>query len=152
MVIMVPADTPSDSPAPDFNAPQGPRRFTQARPRPWTVWVIFLVLFMQGFALIINTVASAVLSEGAVMSAAGQIALLVLYLLFGAILILLGFRIFMGAAGARTPTLVLQLMIVVLSFSFFTGGLWPVGVLFLVPAAVALVLAFVRPTQQWLES
>ncbi|MDZ5076241.1 hypothetical protein [Nesterenkonia sp. HG001] len=145
-------DSPRDSPQPDFNAPQGPRRFTQARPRPWPVWVIFLILLMQGLALGINTVASFVVSESAVLDTVGMIAMLVLYLLFGAILILLGFRIFMGAAGARTPAMVLQLLIVVLSFSFFAGGLWQVGLLFVVPAALAMLLAFVQPTRDWLDA
>ncbi len=74
-----------------------------------------------------------------------------LYALFGVVLVILGFRLFMGAAGARTPAMVLQLMIVVLSFSFLSGGALTVGVTFLVPAAAALLLLFVRPTQEWLE-
>lgn len=141
-----------DSPQPDFNAPQGPRRFTQARPRPWPVWLIFLILLMQGLAVGFSSVAQFVASEPEQLDTVGYIAMLVLYLLLAAVLILLGFRLFMGAPGARTPAMVLQLMIVVLSFSFFASGVWQVGALFLVPAAVALVLAFVGPTQAWLAA
>ncbi|WP_460688732.1 hypothetical protein [Nesterenkonia suensis] len=144
-------DTPRDSPQPDFNAPQSPRRFTQARPRPWSVWVIFLVLLMQGLAVGFGSVAQFIASEPEQLDTIGYIAMLVLYLLLAGVLILLGFRLFMGAAGARTPAMVLQLLIVVLSFSFFAGGLWQVGALFVVPAALAMVLAFTAPTQQWLD-
>ncbi|EXF25895.1 membrane protein [Nesterenkonia sp. AN1] len=142
----------SDDPVqPDFNAPRPPRRFVQARPRPLAVWLIFLILFVQGLAVVFNVIASAVASPPQVLDAAGQIALVVLYVLFGLILVVLGFRIFLGAQGARTPAMVLQLLIVVLSFSFFSSGAVPIGLAFLVPAAVALVLLFIRPTQVWLS-
>lgn len=140
-----------DSVQPDFNAPRPPRRFVQARPRPLTVWVLFLILFVQGLAVAFSTVAGAVASPPEVLDTAGQIALVVLYVLFGLILVLLGFRIFLGAQGARSPAMVLQLLIVVLSFSFFSSGAGPIGLAFLVPAAVALVLLFIRPTQVWLS-
>ncbi|MGJ9424769.1 hypothetical protein ACHABX_02860 [Nesterenkonia halotolerans] len=142
---------PGDSVTPDFNAPRPPRRFTQARPRPVAVWVLFLILFIQGMALAFNAVASALTSQAQVLDAAGAIALVVLYVLFGLVLVLLGFRIFLGAQGARTPAMVVELLIVVLSFSFFSGGLPAVGVAFVLPAAVALVLLFIRPTQVWLS-
>lgn len=142
---------PADSVQPDFNAPRPPRRFVQARPRPLAVWALFLILFVQGLAVAFNAIASAVASPPQVLDAAGQIALVVLYVLFGLVLVLLGFRIFLGAQGARTPAMVLQLLIVVLSFSFFSGGISLIGLAFLLPAALALVLLFIRPTQVWLS-
>lgn len=102
--------------------------------------------------IIVGTLASVIGAQALVLDAAGTIALVVLYLLSGLVLVLLGFRIFLGAAGARTPSMVLQLLVVVLSFSFFAGGAFGVGMLFLVPAATALILLFVRPTQAWLEA
>ncbi|WP_022871876.1 hypothetical protein [Nesterenkonia alba] len=119
--------------------------------RPFSVWLLYLIHFVQGAAVIFATVSEVLLSDAEVLDTAGQIALLVLYLLAGVVLILLGFRLFLGSAAARTPAMVLQLLMVVLSFSFFAGGVWVVGLTFLVPAAVALVLLFIRPTQQWLE-
>jgi len=142
---------PRDPVQPDFNAPQPPRRFVQARPRPLSVWVIFLILFVQGLAVIFSTISGAVASPAQVLDGVGQVALVVVYVLFGLVMVLLGFRIFLGAQGARTPALVVELLIVVLSFSFFSGGAAPVGLAFLVPAAVALVLLFIRPTQIWLS-
>lgn len=141
----------SENLQPDFHAPQKPRPFTQARPRPVPVWIVFLILLVQGTAVLWYTVASALASEDPLLDAVGVAALVVLYALFGVVLVILGFRLFMGAAGARTPAMVLQLMIVVLSFSFLSGGALTVGVTFLVPAAAALLLLFVRPTQEWLE-
>ncbi|MGJ9373970.1 hypothetical protein [Nesterenkonia sp. CF4.4] len=140
-----------DSVQPDFNAPRPPRRFVQARPRPLGVWVLFLVHFVQGLAVVFSTIAGAVTSPPQVLDTAGQIALVVLYVLFGLVLVLLGFRIFLGAQGARTPAMVLQLLIVVLSFSFLSGGAVPLGLAFMLPAAVSLVLLFIRPTQVWLS-
>lgn len=98
-----------------------------------------------------NAIASAVAAPPQVLDTAGHIALVVLYVLFGLVLVLLGFRIFLGAQGARTPAMVLQLLIVVLSFSFFSGGASLIGLAFLLPAALALVLLFIRPTQVWLS-
>lgn len=118
--------------------------------RPVSVWIIYLVLFLQGSVIILGTVAEVVLSDAEVLDTAGVIAMLVLFVLTGAVLILLGFRILWGAAGARTPVMVLQLLMVVISFSFFAGSQPLVGLAVLVPAAAALVLLFIHPTQQWL--
>ncbi|GAA1813530.1 hypothetical protein [Nesterenkonia flava] len=119
--------------------------------RPASVWALYVILFLQGAAVVGFTVAETLMSQAEVLDAAGQIAMMVLFVLAGVILILLGFRIFMGSAAARTPSMVLQLLIVVLSFPFLIGGAWLLGLIFLVPAAAALVLLFVRPTQMWLE-
>lgn len=143
---------PADSVQPDFNAPRRRHRFTLARPRPVSVWFVFLILFMQGFAVLFFTAADLVVSGSEVLDAVGTVALMVLYMLFGAVLIVLGFRLFLGAVGARTPAMLLQLMMVVLSFSFFSGGLTVIGMTFLIPAAVALVLLFVPSTQAWLAA
>lgn len=140
-----------DDLTPDFNAPQPPRRFSQARPRPIAVWLLFLILFIQGVAVLVSTVSAALASEAEVLDTVGRVMLVLLYLGIGVLLIILGFRLFLGHSGARTPTVLAQFMIVVLSFSFFSGGALQVGLLFLLPAAVALVLAFIRPTQQWLD-
>lgn len=118
--------------------------------RPPAVWSIWLILLLQGTAVILTTVSEMISQQAQLLDVAGQVAMLVLYVLAGAVLILLGFRLLAGSAGARTPTLVLQLLIVVLSFNFFAGGAPLVGVTFLVPAGTVLVLLFVGPTQQWL--
>ncbi|TLQ00299.1 hypothetical protein FEF26_01670 [Nesterenkonia salmonea] len=121
-------------------------------PRPASVWTIYVVLFFQGAAIILGTLLTAISSDAQVLDTAGTIALTVLYILTGAVLVLLGFRIFAGSSSARTPAMVLQLLIVVLSFSFFAGGDLITGLVFLVPAGVALVLLFIRPTVDWLET
>ncbi|WP_150460737.1 hypothetical protein [Nesterenkonia ebinurensis] len=120
-------------------------------PRPAAVWVIYVVLFLQGSAVIFGTLASVFGQDAQVLDAAGTIALTVLFILSGVILVLLGFQIFHGTPAARTPAMVLQLLLVVLSFSFFAGGAVVTGLIFLLPAAVALILLFVKPTQQWLD-
>lgn len=125
---------------------------TPAAARPLAIWIVYLILFLQGAAVILFTIGSVLTSEAAVLDTAGQIALVVLYLLAGVVLMILGFRIFLGAAGARTPTMVLQLLLVILSFSFFAGGTPLVGVIFLVPAAAVLVLLFTPASQSWLEA
>lgn len=125
-----------------------------SRPRrPLPVLFIYLILFLQGGLIILGAVAEVLLSEAAVLDAAGVIALLVLMVLTGVILILLGFQIFRGSAAARTPAMVLQLMIVILSASLlFSGGLsLGAASIVLVPAAAALIMLFIRPTQEWLE-
>lgn len=119
--------------------------------RPLSVWSISLILLLQGGAVLLTTISQALASQAQVLDAAGQIALVVLYLLGAIVLILLGFRMWVGSSAARTPTLVIQLLIVVLSFSFFAGGDPLAGALFLVPAAAALVLLFVGSTQRWLS-
>lgn len=118
--------------------------------RPATVWSIFVILVLQGGAVILTTVGSMIDSPAQVLDAAGQIALVVLYILIAVVLILLGFRLLAGSAAARTPAMVLQLLIVVLSFSFFAGGAPLMGLVFLLPAGTVLVLLFLTPTQQWL--
>lgn len=121
-------------------------------PRPVSVWIIYVVHFLQGTTVILVTLLSVIGEESEVLDAAGTIALAVLLVLSGLILVLLGFLIFQGSASVRTPSLVLQLLLVVLSFSFFAGGAWATGLVFMVPAAAALVLLFIRPTQAWLEA
>lgn len=118
--------------------------------RPATVWSIWLILLLQGAAVILSIIGEMISEQAQQLDVAGQVAMLVLYLLAGAVLILLGFRILAGSAGARTPTMVLQLLIVVLSFNFFAGGAPLVGAAFLVPAGAVLVMLFLGPTQQWL--
>ena len=118
--------------------------------RPASVWIIFAILLLQGAALMLTTISQVITEPAEVLDAAGQVALIVLYLLAAVVLILLAFRLLAGSTAARTPTLVLQLLIVVLSFSFFAGGAPLAGALFLVPAGTALVLLFVSPTQHWL--
>ncbi|RJN31828.1 hypothetical protein [Nesterenkonia natronophila] len=121
-------------------------------PRPTSVWIVYVILFCQGAAIIGGTLITTLGSDAEVLDTAGTVALTVLYILSGAVLVLLGFRIFLGSATARTPAMVLQLLIVVLSFSFFAGGALATGLIFLLPAATALVLLFVRPTAEWLEA
>lgn len=118
--------------------------------RPPTVWSIWLILLLQGAAVILSTVVEMISGQAQQLDVAGQVAMLVLYLLAGAVLILLGFRLLAGSAAASTPTMVLQLLIVVLSFNFFAGGAPLVGAAFLVPAGTVLVMLFLRPTQRWL--
>lgn len=125
---------------------------TPAPVRPLAIWIVYLILFLQGAAVILFILGSLLTSEATVLDTAGQVALVVLYLLAGAVLIILGFRIFLGASGARTPVMVLQLLLVILSFSFFTGGTPLVGVIFLVPSATVLVLLFAPAAQNWLEA
>ncbi|HIW99758.1 MAG TPA: hypothetical protein H9871_06410 [Candidatus Nesterenkonia stercoripullorum] len=143
----------NDDIQPDFNDPRvnsASRRFAEARPRPLAVWAVFLILFVQGMTVLISTVLGITGSEAEVLDTVGQILLVALYAVAGGVLILLGFRIFLGAVSARTPAAVLELMIVVLSFGFFAGGLVTVGLLYVVPAALALVLLFTGPMRQWL--
>lgn len=120
--------------------------------RPGSIWAVYLIMFLQGAAVVMSTIISTVTERAEVLDAVGQIALVVLFILSGIVLILLGFQIFLGNAGARTPSMVLQLLLVVLSFSFFGGGNILMGLAFLMPAAIALVLLFIRPTQQWLDA
>lgn len=125
---------------------------TPAPVRPLAIWIVYLILFLQGAAVILFILGSLLTSEATVLDTAGQVALVVLYLLAGVVLIILGFRIFLGASGARTPVMVLQLLLVILSISFFTGGTPLVGVIFLVPSATVLVLLFAPAAQNWLEA
>ncbi|WP_157983964.1 hypothetical protein [Nesterenkonia muleiensis] len=120
-------------------------------PRPASVWVVYVIMFFQGAAIILGSLAAVIGAEAQVLDAAGTLALTVLYVLSGVVLVLLGFRVFLGSPSARTPAMVLELLMVVLSFSFFAGGALLMGLIFLVPAGTALVLLFVRSTVQWLE-
>lgn len=132
--------------------PDSPSASSAQPARPTSIWVVYVILFLQGSAVILASIGEVVLTGfGEYLDAAGNIALLVLILLAGVVLIMLAFRLFMGSSAARTPAMVLQLLLVVLSFNFFAGGATTMGLAFLVPAAVALLLLFVRPTQQWLE-
>ncbi len=144
----------SDDIQPDFNDPRvssaSAGRYREARPRPLAVWTVFLILFVQGMTVLISTVLGVTGSQAEVLDTVGQMLLVALYAVAGGVLILLGFRIFLGAVSARTPAAVLELMIVVLSFGFFAGGLVTVGLLYVVPSALALVLLFTAPMRGWL--
>lgn len=141
-----------DSIQPDVHAAGRPRPFTRARARPVTVWLLFLILFVQGTATAFTALGSFFGSESAVLDAVGAAVMLVVYLLAAVALVLLGFGLFQGAPAARTPAMVIELLLVIVAVSYLVQGVLVVGLLLMLPAAAALVLGYVGPTQGWLEA
>lgn len=61
-----------------------------------------------------------------------------------------GLGLWHGRPWVRAATVVIELFAVILSISFFSAGNLTAGALFLVPAAVALVLMFSRQVAAYL--
>ncbi len=83
------------------------------------------------------------------LSVGGSVFMAVLLLLVGAGLAALARQLLAGFRWPRSPSLVVQLFLVILAFPYFSTGAPLVGVGLLVPAAVVIVTLFSRPVVEY---
>lgn len=108
------------------------------------------VLLLQSLAVLGAAAVSAAAIGAGALSVGAQIFLAVLFVLAGVWIGAAGLGLWAGRAWTRAAVVVIELFAVILSISFFTGGNVTVGLLFLLPAAAALLLMFTRQAAEHL--
>ncbi|RJT78272.1 hypothetical protein D6T63_12115 [Arthrobacter cheniae] len=120
-----------------------PDPVTQHPQRPRGVLVIAAILGLESVALALLAAASVVtIFSAEPVSVGGSVFMAVLLLLVAAGLGALAVKLAGGFRWPRSPSLVVQLFLVILSFPYFSSGNPIVGFLLMVPAAVVIVLLF----------
>jgi hypothetical protein len=114
--------------------------------RPPGVLLIAAVLILEAVALVVLAAGSVAAIFGADPVSVGSSAfLVVLLLLVAAFLGALARKLTAGFRWARSPSLVVQLFLVILAFPYFSSGNPVIGLLLLVPAAAIIVTLFTKP-------
>lgn len=114
--------------------------------RPRSVLVIAIVLILEAVALIVTAVGFvAALLEPDPVLVGGSVFMVVLLLLVAAALVAMARKLAGGFRWPRSPSLVVQLFLVILAFPYFTAGSPLIGLLLILPAAAVIVLLFSKP-------
>lgn len=114
--------------------------------RPLGVLLIAAVLVLEavaGIALAVGFVGT--IFGSAPISIGGSVFMAVLLVLLAAGLVAMAGKLLSGFRWPRSPSLVLQLFLVILAFPYFSAGNPLIGVLLLVPAAAAIIMLFSKP-------
>jgi hypothetical protein len=119
-------------------------------PRPPAVMVVSLVLLLQGLAVLGVALGFGLQVGTGSLNLGAQVFLVALLAAAGLWIGAVGLGLWRGRPWVRAATVVIELFAVILSISFFSGGNALMGALFLVPAAVALVLMFSRQVASYL--
>lgn len=124
-----------------------------AAPRPWPVTVTTLIMGLEAVLVLwgaLNFVFT--LSAPGPLNVGGRLFLVALMVGAAAFAASVAAKHFMGRAWTRAAVVVWQLFQVILSGQFLGGGAPVLGIVCLVPAAVALLLVFSPATRRFLEA
>ena len=114
--------------------------------RPRGVLVIAAVLVLEALAsAALAFISLATIVTGDPVSLGGSVFMVVLLVAVAAGLVALASKLASGFRWARSPTLVVQLFLVILAFPYFTIGNPLFGFALLVPAAAVIVALFSKP-------
>lgn len=118
--------------------------------RPPGVLLIAVILVLEAIALLVAAAGFVMTAFSPdALSVGGSAFMAVLLLLVGAGLIALARQLLAGFRWPRSPSLVVQLFLVILAFPYFSTGAPLVGLGLLVPAAVVIVTLFSRPVVEY---
>ncbi|MGD6979664.1 hypothetical protein [Citricoccus sp. CH26A] len=125
---------------------------TQSRqgPRPPAVVAVALVLLLQALGVLVAAAGFGVQVGTGSLNLGAQVFLVVLMVAAGFWIGAVGLGLWRGRPWVRAATVVIEMFAVILSISFFSAGNVLMGALFLLPAAVALVLMFSRQVASYL--
>ncbi|MDR2254613.1 MAG: hypothetical protein LBE25_01175 [Arthrobacter sp.] len=121
--------------------------------RPWTVMITSLIMALEAVIVLwgaLNFVFT--LRAPGPLNVGGRLFLVVLMVGAAAFAASVAAKHLAGRAWTRAAVVVWQLFQVILSGQFLGGGAPVLGVVLLVPAAVALVLVFAPATRRFLEA
>jgi len=119
-------------------------------PRPPAVVVVALVLLLQGLGVLAAAAGFGLQIGTGSLNLGAQVFLVVLTAAAGLWIGTVGLGLWRGRPWVRAATVVIEMFAVILSISFFSAGNVLMGMLFLLPAAVALVLMFSRKVASYL--
>ena len=105
-----------------------------------------MILVLEALVVTMLTVlAIATMVSGDALSIGGSAFMAVLLACVAAALTVMAVKLLAGFRWPRSPTLVVQVFLVILAFPYFSTGAPLLGVLFLVPAATVIITLFSRP-------
>lgn len=114
--------------------------------RPRGVLLIVAILLLEAVGLVVVAAGFVVtLFQADPLSVGGSVFMAVLLLLVAAGLATMARRLMAGFRWPRSPSLVVQLFLVILAFPYFTAGDPVIGLMLIVPAAVVIVTLFSKP-------
>jgi hypothetical protein len=114
--------------------------------RPAGVAVIVVILLLEALAFLAVAALFVASSASEDPMALGRSVFLTVFLVLLAVwLVLVSRALWRGYRWPRSAALVIQLFLVILSVSFFSGGAVLIGAAMLVPGAVVLLALFTRP-------
>lgn len=114
--------------------------------RPPAILLIAAILVLEALAVAVVAIGFVVSIFGAdPLSIGGSVFMAVLLVLVSAGLVALAQRLTAGFRWPRSPSLVVQLFLVILAFPYFSVGNPLIGLLFIVPAAAVVVMLFSKP-------
>ena len=118
----------------------------QLMPRPRGVILIAAILVLEALVVTVLTVLSVgTMVSGDAVSIGGSAFMAVLLACVAAALTAMAVKLLAGFRWPRSPTLVVQVFLVILAFPYFSTGTPLLGVLFLVPAATVIITLFSKP-------
>ncbi|WP_043441122.1 hypothetical protein [Arthrobacter sp. L77] len=118
----------------------------QRATRPPGVVLIAVVLVLEAIALLALSVGFLLSIFGRdPISVGGSVFMTVLLLLVAAGLVAMARKLVAGFRWPRSPSLVVQLFLVILAFPFFTAGNPLIGLLLIAPAAAVILTLFSKP-------
>ncbi|MFJ6002753.1 hypothetical protein [Arthrobacter sp. NPDC092385] len=128
--------------------PTDPAPASSSRPRG--VLLIVAILLLEAVGLVVVAAGFVVtLFQADPLSVGGSVFMAVLLLLVAAGLATMARRLMAGFRWPRSPSLVVQLFLVILAFPYFTAGNPLVGLVLIVPAAVVIVTLFSKPVVEF---
>lgn len=114
--------------------------------RPASVAVIAAILLAEAlalFALVVGYVSSLLGPDP--LSVGGAVFMIVFLLLLASGILAAARALLRGYRWPRTPSMVLQVFLIIFAVSFLSAGAGLAGILLLVPAATLLLLLFTAP-------
>ena len=127
-----------------------PDQATPSASRPRGVLLIAAVLVLEAITLLVIAVGFVVTIFSAdALSVGGSVFMAVLLLLVGAGLAAMARHLMAGFRWPRSPSLVVQLFLVILAFPYFSLGSPLIGLALLVPAAAVIVTLFSAPVVRY---
>ncbi len=114
--------------------------------RPVAVVVIAVILLAEALAVAALMVGYlATLLGPDPLSVGGAVFMMVFLMLLAAGILAAAGGLLRGYRWPRTPSVVLQVFLIIFSVSFLSAGAVPAGILLLVPSGTALLLLFTTP-------
>lgn len=126
-----------------MNQPAPQPSHPASKGRPISVLVISALLALEGLAVLVYALGYAVqLGDAGVLGMGARIFMLVLILAAGAWQLFVAYGFFRGRAWTRAAALMWQVFQIILAIPYFQTGDAPMAWLWLIPAALIIVLLF----------
>jgi len=131
---------------PDPAGPEGRAAATGEGPPPRPVRIAAGIVGAEGVLALVVAGVFAVASEGGLGARIGEASY---FVLIGAALVFCAVALLRGRAGARTPSIVAQLLLVPVIYSQLSSGQLAIGIVALLVVVGAFLLLVSEPARRW---